>query len=174
MFEALPERLDLLREADRGRAFRGRLALRLMERLSAVVRGDEGEAEVELRFEREGGHAVIEGRVAARVRLTCQRCLEAVELELDQPLHLALVQGEEEAQRLPERLDPLLVGDEPVAVALRVEEELLLALPAVPRHDRCHPVAATPEPAPDAHAEPRRENPFAVLAQLKGRPRGGE
>jgi uncharacterized protein len=49
-----------------------------------------------------------------------------------------------------------------------VEDELLLALPLVPRHDVC------PEPLPlvddDENAEPERANPFAVLAALK---RGG-
>jgi uncharacterized protein len=53
-----------------------------------------------------------------------------------------------------------------------IEDELLLALPLVPRHEVC----PEPLPVPDAAAEPaaeveaERPNPFAALAALK---RGG-
>ena len=54
--------------------------------------------------------------------------------------------------------------------AYLIEDELLLALPLVPRHEQC------PEPLPRAFVEDDpaidpADNPFAVLAALKRGPR---
>jgi uncharacterized protein len=46
-----------------------------------------------------------------------------------------------------------------------VEDELILALPLVPRHDACPQPLAAPATAEEPLAE--RPNPFAALAALK-------
>ncbi len=170
MFEPLPERLDLLRDAAKGRSFSGRVSLSRMERLREAVLDEEGEAEVEFVLDRdEAGRSFMKGRARMTVSLTCQRCLDPVGLELDARFSLGLVRGEEEAGRLPDDFEPLLVGRDPMDVAPLVEDELLLVLPAVPRHDSCDS-GYTPEPL-ESEEEPEeeapRENPFAALAALK-------
>ena len=52
-----------------------------------------------------------------------------------------------------------------------LEDELLLALPLVPRHDECpHPLALpADELLPDGHDEDALPHPFAALAALKAR-----
>jgi uncharacterized protein len=71
---------------------------------------------------------------------------------------------------LSDDLDPCLVEDDLVQFSDLLEEELLLALPQVAMHEpgACHPPASgvTGEiPAESSRQE--RENPFAVLSELK-------
>ncbi|GAB6040129.1 YceD family protein [Endothiovibrio diazotrophicus] len=167
MFEPLPERLDLLRDASRGRAFRGRIPLDRMARLRVAAVDAVGDAVVEFALDRDGaGRPFMKGTVAAAVALTCQRCLQPVMLELEAVFSLGLVRGEQEAERLPEEYEPLLVAPEPMELAPLIEDELLLALPAVARHDTCS-MGYSPEPAAEPEEAPPRENPFAALSALK-------
>ena len=172
MFEPLPDRLDLLRDAAQGRAFRGRVSLNRMERLREAAAVADGDVEVELVLDRdETGILYLEGSARASVSMTCQRCLELVELPLHVEFSLGLVQGEREAERLPEQYEPLQAAREPVAVAAVIEDELLLALPVVPRHEACSMgfqprMVEAPEEV--GEEEPARENPFAALSALKG------
>jgi uncharacterized protein len=111
------------------------------------------------------------------VSLQCQRCLQPVEQVLEVKRRFRFVDDEASAQALDEGND-----DEDV-LALRgrldlielLEDELILALPLVPRHERCpQPLAAsqaaaapTADQAPAAANE--RHRPFEALAQLKSR-----
>lgn len=99
------------------------------------------------------------------VALTCQRCLEPVSEHLMVDRWLRFVHGGEEAAAA---LDAELEDD---VLALRprldarelVEDELLLALPLVPRHAVC-PQAL---PAREDVAAPATQRPFAALGALK-------
>ena len=143
-----------------------------MDRLREAVVEANGEAEVEFVLDRDAaGRLYMKGSARATVAMTCQRCLESVELPLLAEFNLGLVQGEQEAERLPEEYEPLRAGRDPVDVAPVFEDELLLALPVVPRHEACS-MDYSPEP-PERIDEPveeeaPRENPFAALAALKG------
>ena len=91
------------------------------------------------------------------------------------PLHaerrIFFVDGEEAAAALDaESDDDVLALTPALDLADLIEDELLLALPLVPRHERC------PEPLPRGfvEADPATDpadNPFAVLAALKRGPR---
>ena len=77
---------------------------------------------------------------------------------------------EVEATRLDEEIDDdVLVMVRSLDLAELAEDELILALPLVPRHDSC------PEPLVVAASEsvaaaPERPNPFAALAALRRSP----
>lgn len=114
-------------------------------------------------------------RARARVWLTCQRCLQPAPHELQVDRMLRFVPTEEEAARLDEAEDDEDVLALPRALDLHelVEDELILALPIVPRHEQCpEPLAWQPEP-PAAQAAPAdapgtaAAHPFAALAKLK-------
>ena len=60
----------------------------------------------------------------------------------------------------------LVVADEATAEAL-VEDELILALPLVPRHDTCPQDLPQQAADEDFEAASERPNPFAALAALK-------
>ena len=85
---------------------------------------------------------------------------------LDLDFRLGLVHSQEAAGQLPGRYEPLLVTAEPALIADIVSDEVLLALPIVAlHHDRADCRALSKEyQSPDGA---QRENPFAVLAELK-------
>lgn len=111
----------------------------------------------------------IQGRTVAR--LECQRCLQPLNETLQVDRHLRFVAGEDEAARLDEESeDDVLALVARLDVFQLLEDELILALPIVPRHDTCPQpldLAATiAQPA----ADEARPNPFAALAALRAKP----
>ena len=105
------------------------------------------------------------------VRLECQRCLQPLNASLQVDRQIRFVAGEDEAARLDEDSD-----EDVLAFVARLdlfdllEDELILALPLVPRHETCpEPLAATPTSTASV-AEVARPHPFAALAALRGKP----
>jgi uncharacterized protein len=167
MLSRLPERIEPLAMAEAGREFSGSLELAGLARLAPLLSTQQGALSVTLLLDRdEAGTRYLAGRVTGQLQLECQRCLGAMEFALDSEFRLGLVRGEEEAARLPSGYEPLLVGTEPMPLAEIVEDEVLLALPIVALHRDPHPCAARQHQEPLPEGE-QRENPFAVLAQLK-------
>lgn len=102
----------------------------------------------------------------ATVWLECQRCLQAMRVPLHVDRRLFFVEGEDAAAALDtDSEDDVLTLEPAIDLRALVEDELLLALPLVPRHDAC------PEPLPLRVEDdpPETEHPFAALAALKGR-----
>ena len=118
-----------------------------------------------------GGNPVVALHLQARttVLLQCQRCLQPLHEPIEIDRRFRFADDEEEAARLDEENE-----DEDVLVANRsfnllglVEDELILALPIVPRHAEC------PQPLLPAAADEAAEtapNPFAALAALRRPP----
>ena len=116
-----------------------------------------------------GGKPQLCLRVKARtsVRLECQRCLMPMPQTIDIDRHFLFVRDEAEAARLDEHSEEeVLVLAERLDLAELVEDELILSLPLVPRHENCPQPLLAPEPA-DADADPA-PHPFAALAALRG------
>ncbi|MES9971696.1 MAG: YceD family protein [Candidatus Thiodiazotropha sp.] len=115
--------------------------------------------------------AVLSGWIKAVLPLQCQRCLDAVNLPVDTHLSVVFVQGLDEAEMLPETLDPCLVEDDQVVFRDLLEEELLLLLPQVAMHDpgacKVPESRVTEAVAPIDSSEQQRVNPFSALAELK-------
>ena len=109
--------------------------------------------------------ACVRVRVHGEVPLVCQRTLRAFWYPVDSESLVGIVESEAAAEALPEDYEPLIVTEPRVRVAGLVSEELLLALPLVPRAPDSEPAGEAGEPAsPDTH------RPFAVLAELTGKP----
>lgn len=110
------------------------------------------------------GEALLSLQVAGRIPLACQRCLAAIPFDLDIDSLLELVpEGEEMSQEeLEDDTRDFLPVVRELDVAGLVEDEILLALPVAPRHEKCS--------LPGAADADERVNPFSVLAGLKGKP----
>ena len=118
-------------------------------------------------------------QASAPVWLTCQRCLQPLTLSLTLDRRLRFVQGESQAEAMDAELeDDVLALPRWLDLRELIEDELLLALPLVPRHDTCPqplPVAVgqSEERGEDPGAEPwpddvpDQPHPFAVLQALK-------
>lgn len=108
-------------------------------------------------------------RAHATVPLTCQRCLEPVAIELNVERSFRFVATEAQAEQEDELSEEdVLVWSRDFDLLGLVEDELLMELPLVPRHDRC-PGEVRLEAQDDAFEEASRERPqpFAALARLK-------
>lgn len=125
-------------------------------------------------FESVQGTPVAELTVSARVMLTCQRCLAAVEYWVESNGRVAMVADGVEAERAPGGLETILAPERRISVRDLVEEELLLALPLAPLHEnpRCAS-AELSQPVDASAAESRgaedRQRPFERLGELMKR-----
>ena len=128
-----------------------------------------------LRFGRERGLPVADVSVRGTVTLVCQRCLGPMRLAIAAESKVAVVDTPARAETVPEEWETVLAEDGALALAALVAEEVLLTLPAVPRHgedERCQPPGdVVPEqPAASAHEE-EPQRPFSDLRALLKRGR---
>jgi len=110
---------------------------------------------------------------------TCQRCLQPVALPMAVERDFLFAPTEAQAQAWDAERDDadVLVLSPSFNLLELLEDELLLALPLVPRHDTCPQPLVAPMGEPAAQGEGpesspnelERDNPFAILAQLKRR-----
>lgn len=112
MSSTLPDLLDPWRAVDSRSVITGRLPLSSLPRLREVLLDTAGDVSFGLAFLRDDEQrAVLDCEVAATLRLRCQRCLEALDHQVDTSIRLALVSGADEERQLPERYDPLPVTE---------------------------------------------------------------
>lgn len=107
----------------------------------------------------------------------CQRCLHAVTLPVAITRSIRFVADEAAAAELDaDSDDDVLAVSRAFDLLELVEDELIMASPIVPRHERCptdverlmRSDEVAPEGSDEESAQPEeRKNPFAVLAQLK-------
>lgn len=168
MSNRLPDYIDPVRFADTGSELAGTVPFSRMQRLTDIAGNPGGGADVELQFDvDEQGTRIVQGRVRAAVELVCQRCLRPMNWAVDSEVRLGMVASENDAEHLPAVYDPLLIGEEPLPLAGLVEDEILLALPAFPRHEAGECEAAIGDTREETAGQSDKPNPFAVLARLK-------
>jgi uncharacterized protein len=170
MLDRLPEYIDPLHLADKRGALKGRIPLSSLDRLADMLANDTGSVVIEFFFGREGRLAKIEGRIEAVLELKCQNCLQAVEWPVNSVIKLGIVTSIEQADRLPESYEPLLLEEEKVLLKNIVEDELLLILPAFPKHQYPCFVPKLGNKPLDSLVNAKQsspENPFSILAKLK-------
>lgn len=173
MSERLPERINPYRLAGQGAQLEGSYPLDLMPRLADSLQGNTGEARVSLALSRtEAGQVLLEGRIRAELAMTCQRCLSEMTYPVDSQVRVVVVPDDATAARLQDEYDTLVVEEE-LFVRDFIEDELMLAMPQIPRHesqDECDEVARNylnQEHEVSIEQQGKKENPFSVLEQLK-------
>lgn len=167
MINHLPDRLDLMATAAAGRSLQGRIPLARLERALPALTSSAGEFQVVLELGKDvDGTHYLAGSLQGDVQLACQRCLGQMVLPLNVDFRLGLVRDKDAINDLSDAYDPLVVTAEPADIADILSDEVLLALPIVPMHgesEECQGLLKRYQPP----AEDQRENPFAVLAELK-------
>ncbi|QEI06955.1 DUF177 domain-containing protein [Pigmentiphaga aceris] len=208
MVAFLIDAFDFVRQP--GREAQGAVALEDMERLVEDLPIQNSDARWHAKSERGPlGEPLIRLTIDAEVVLECQRCLAdfALPLHTEAVLHIVKTEaqlnaddivhegdddgeGDEDdvgASALPERV----LGSPRFDLLEQVEDELILCVPYVPRHDVCpEPLVVPASVSEDVSAkkadndgqqdpsstdeavdgaEGKRPSPFAVLAQLKTR-----
>lgn len=180
----LPSQIDIRKLVVKGAEISANPPISSLPRIADLLaegdsdtQGKAGSLAVNLRFyiddERQRR---VDGQITGTVNMTCQRCLEPMPVDVDVKFELGIVWSEEDAERLPKSLEPLIVGEELVDLADIVSDELILSLPYVNYHSPADCKqgmgysSVDPEYA-DAvgkvNVEQEKDNPFQVLEQLK-------
>ena len=134
--DGIPLRVKASQAAARHEAFTGRVPLAKLPRLAASLAEPAGELHVELQATRDDeGQDWLHGEIRGRLPLTCQRGLHPFEWDCDVALSLALVGSESEEERLLKDTESYRVQDDELPLRDLVEDEVLLALPMMPRCD---------------------------------------
>jgi uncharacterized protein len=151
--------------AREGRVLEGELAVSGLERLHDLLAEVSGSISFRLQgYKSEHGELMLHLTVGGMIPLACQRCLQAISYQLDVDSLLEIIpEGTDMSQdELEDDTRDFLPLAGELDVAELVEDEILLALPVAPRHEKCG--------LPGAGDAGERINPFAALAGLKGKP----
>jgi len=168
MNNTLQIEIDPLLCAEQGRIFEGQINTKDMPRIVGEVGESATNIQVILEFSRRNKIIVVTGRISGNLMLQCAACLEAIDFPIDINLNLAIVNDDSLIGVLPEGLDPKVVEDGKLMLSDVVEDELVLALPDIARHDECPIELPTVSASADFVEEVNvKVNPFKVLEGFK-------
>jgi uncharacterized protein len=143
-----------------------------LPRVSHELIAKDGDASGHVRFSRQLGQAVADLEVSAQPEVVCQRCMLPMRWPVSVNSRIALVSDYDAADRVPEGLEVFLVEADSVSVRDLVDEEVMLALPHVPRHAEGSECAGREvllpgqEAAAGNPADAQVQKPFAQLGEL--------
>ena len=156
----LPESINFVEYLDNGASLQGFIPLSRFARFRNLLASEEGEIDVRLHFEEvESGLAAVVGAASASVELFCQNCLDIMTLQVVIDVNTRLVKSDSELHSLAANIDGIVVDTPRLSLTELLEDDLILVLPMVPRHD----VPFT-ETLKVADSETRR--PFEDLSKL--------
>ncbi|QNP47970.1 YceD family protein [Diaphorobacter aerolatus] len=174
--ELSPDRLDIKAFAQAGGHLSGHDSLLKYKRLAEEAKGLHPDLMVDWVVDGEirtvaglGSQVWLHLKVHATVPMQCQRCLGPVDVPLDIDRDFRFVADEATAEALDDECEEdLLVLSREFNLRQLIEDELLLELPVVPRHDECpSPVAMQSTDEDFEEANTQKTNPFAALAGLR-------
>lgn len=112
------------------------------------------------------GHPQLTLSVVGAVQLICQRCLTPFAFDFESESVLVLAGDDASADAIDALLDDdaveVIVGSRNFSILELIEDEVLLAIPASPKHAVCPERLAT-----DMPKDAEKVSPFAVLKNLK-------
>jgi uncharacterized protein len=168
MFGVLPDRISPDPLLAAGGRLQGTVALSRLRRLAEFTRRDAGETDVRVDLVLSldpQGRRWLQGKVHAELRLRCERCLGSLPWTVDATLGLYLVASEGAAAGLFEHAEYVIAG-ESLEVLELIEDELILALPLVPKHPPGTDCGDRARQGPVAESG-ERDSPFAILKKLR-------
>jgi len=104
-------------------------------RLQGVALSDTPRVTVRLAFAMLDQRPVVHGKLLTDFELVCQRCLGAMRYPVSEQFELMLIASNAELERVPELYEPWIANAQRLNVFELVEEQLLLAMPLIPKHE---------------------------------------
>ena len=162
----IPEFVDPYRFAEQQLRLIGVVEKADMQRLETTPNLGDHAVQVDLRFGvDEQGINFLKGHLQTKLALECQRCMEPFIYEIISDFTLGIVSTLDEADALPDCYEPALVKDGKLALRELIEDEVILNLPIIPKHEPENCKMQLPL-AGEGQTE-KGENPFHVLKSLK-------
>lgn len=137
MRSSLPVEIEPLALAKRGATLQGKLPLKQMTRLQELVVEAVGDVDLKLIFDQSKfSPPSIVGQIQATLMVECVRCGQEFEYKVDLHPNLRIVRNDEQAKSLEgQQQEPLLLEEDSVNLVKLVEDEILLSLPMLIRHE---------------------------------------
>ena len=161
----LPKVIKLFNFAKKERSLGGVYKISSIPRISEIARNKEDNVKVDLSFYLENNKTpCIKGIINLNIILDCQRCLEALPIELKVDFKLAFVRHEQQAEGLDSSYELYITKEEEELLTIDIiTDEILLSIPMAPTHDfDCNLIIDK-----DEVVEESRENPFTILKNIK-------
>jgi len=185
-FEAMsrefPDLINPWKAADGRRVFQGTMPLKRMTRLGPLLapenrgagRKDDEVVWTDAEFSAGFGHdeqgmVTVDLQVSADLPLICQRSLAPYPEPVERRSLLVVIEDVAEQEFIPENYEPVLVEHGRMALQDLVEDELLLAVPQVPRNPATAEIELSTDgkvTPPSGPNEERTRRPFEGLAGL--------
>ena len=158
--------IDSLVFAREGGLLQGELPVASLTRVLDMLAGSAGKLSYRVHGQmgpRNRPQLVLE--LDGMLSVCCQRCLEGIDYPVKIRSLLELVKDEEELtqEEIEDDSKDFLTAQKELDVVELIEDEIILDLPAAPRHERCT--------LPDAGGRSEKVSPFSVLSGLKGKVR---
>ena len=180
MSREFPDFIDPWKAADGRRTFQGTMPMKRLNRLGPILAPENDEQDPQLvarddarftaRFSYdEQGLVIIRLEVGAVLPLICQRSLAPYREKVERRSLLVVIEDIAEQELIPESYDPVLVEHRRLALQDIVEDELLLAIPQVPRNPEIEAIELSTDEEVSISSETVKEQshrPFAGLAGL--------
>jgi uncharacterized protein len=123
--------------ADRGVTLSGELDFGSLTRLKSLVNSDVGSVRATLIFrQRRDGWLALTLAYQAEMQLECQRCLEPYRHEAAESVNIAVADGAALPAAVPAGFEPFELEGGRLQPAQLIEDELIVAIPLVPKHAR--------------------------------------
>jgi uncharacterized protein len=180
MSREFPDFIDPWKAADGRRTFQGTMPLKRMKRLAGMLAPEDGVQQAQLQARKDAGFRVrfsndeqglviIHLSVEAELALVCQRSLTPYLEKIRRQSVLAAIEDIADQDDIPDLYDPVLVEHRRMALVDIVEEELILAVPQVPRNPKTAAIELSTDGAVRASGGAEKEQshrPFAGLGGL--------
>lgn len=175
----LPNHVNLEKWEDTGFTWSGTVSPHELPRLVDIVPESYQEETIKVRCElkKQGQLLTLLMQFSGDIWVTCQRCLNPLNIDITHDAELILLQYEDQQGLIEESDDYLLLeelladqpenkkGDRLLPLKKLVEDELLLDVPLSAKHDDCDMAVEQVGEIVEEEAE----NPFAALEALKGK-----
>ncbi|WP_233491555.1 MULTISPECIES: YceD family protein [Wohlfahrtiimonas] len=156
----------LRKTVNEGRVYDDALDVELFPRLRDAVHSVDSPIRFRIQGETNAlGQKEINGNVEVTLSQICQRCLEPFETKFDLPIHWIPVKDESEQEFIGDDEAILVVDEDDVNLLELLEDELLLALPLVPKHDLNEDCEGK-DYLEKLQPQEETRQPFAELAEL--------
>ncbi|MEO2176368.1 MAG: YceD family protein [bacterium] len=138
-----------------------------------ALASDASEVQLTLEFRKgKKQKTLVIGNAKATVGLMCQKCLAVTDFDLNVSFRHLVVTDDEALLDLPDEVEGIVCPDDKIRLVDLFEDELILNLPMVAKHDadECEPMFEHQND--DSNVKSGTHRPFANLAELKNELKG--
>lgn len=168
MSNNIPTEIDPFLCADQNRRYELAFKADDFSRILDDLKDGSQPINAELEFSRDGKIIKLMGRIYGHLMLQCNACLEDIDFPVDIDVNLAIIRDEAMVELLDDDVDPCLLDEDNLSLKQVVEDELVIVMPYVARHDQCPTELPTTSKTDDFTLETDdKPNPFEALKDLK-------